>query len=188
MRRRAPIPARLFWLLCLCLLAAAVVVTVQQTVAPEEADTAPPPPLCSDVDMPDPVQERVTCRTATATLTIAGEGHPVVLPRTEARVLGSELERRILTIRVRLRRDTGTFNRRGAVRRQLYVRVGDQRIWPLPGPRPEGTMRLRFALPKATARALRRGKASAELGIVAWDELGEERPGRVGVVRLDPRG
>lgn len=186
--RASTILSRLFWLTALVLLAAAVFMTVQMTFTADEADPATPPPMCRDITLPEPVEERVTCRTAHATLTIAGEGHPVVMEDTEARVLGSRLDRRSLVVRVRLRRDIGTYQRPGAVRRQIYVRVGDRRFWPLGGPRSDGTNRMRFPLPAKVARAVRRDRATAELGIVAWESLGEERPSRVGVVRLDPRG
>ena len=170
------------------LLAASVFVTVQMTFTADEADPATPPPLCKDIALPEPVEERVTCRTEHATLTIAGEGEPIVMEDTEARVLGSRLDRRTLAVRLRLRRDTGTYQRPGAVRRQLYVRVGGRRFWPVGEPRSEDTMRLRFPLPEKVARAVRRGRARAELGIVAWDALGEDPPSRLGVVRLTPRG
>ncbi|HEV2061685.1 MAG TPA: hypothetical protein VGR12_02440 [Solirubrobacteraceae bacterium] len=189
MRPHRPIVARLFWSTALALLAAAVFVTVQMTFTADGADPAPPPPpLCSELDLPEQIEDRVTCRTEHATLTIAGEGEPIVLENTQVRVLRSRLDRRTLVVRLRLRRETGTYQRPGAVRRQIYLRVGERRFWPVGGPRTDGTNRLRFPLPRKVARRLRRERARAELGIVAWESLGEERPSRLGVVRLTPRG
>jgi hypothetical protein len=114
-----------------------------------------------------------------------------VFGRTEARVLDSELDGRRLTVRLRLRNETGTAQRVQLGRRQVYVSVAGRRVFPAPllGAAKDGetpTLRLRFRLPRAVARELRRGDARAELGIVPWDELGADRPARLGVVRLTP--
>lgn len=183
--------ARLFWVAWLGLAAVAVVVVVRETVATGGADPPPSTPACRDLDLAKS-RERVTCRTPSATLTLAGEGTPVVLGPTEVRVLGSRLEGRRLTVRLRLRNDTATAARVELGRRQVYVNVAGRRVFPAPllgGRKGDGTptLRLRFRLPRAVARDLRRGDARAELGIVPWDELGAERPARLGVVRLEPK-
>lgn len=178
--------ARLFWAACLLLLALAIVLVVQHSIVADEADTATLAPPCRELDIPKRLDERVTCRTRTATVTLAPEDVPVVLEDTQARVLRSGIVRRTLRVALRLRNETDTINRAGAGRRQVYARIGKRRYWPQGYVKPAVTQRFRFVLPRRVARRVRRGRANVELGIVGWSELGRPQPARLGVIRLRP--
>lgn len=180
----------MFWVGCLAAAIVAVVLVARQALETSPAASSDLEPPCRSLDLDD-VGERVTCRTRTATLTIAGEGHPLIVGGTEARVLDSELARRVLTVRMRLRNPTESARADRPGRRQLYVSVAGERTYPLPlidRRTDEGTrtIRLRFPLTSRSARKLRRDKARAELGVVPWQEIGDDDPGRLGVIRLAP--
>ena len=190
-RRRTSPLARIFWLGCLVAALACVVYVVRQTQTPDPAVSASAPEACSEVDLSG-VGERMTCRSSSAILTVAGERHPVVVDRTEARVLDSRITRRVLTVRLRLRNDTASTVDGTLGRRQVYVNVAGRRYWPQPTVARRRTresvptLSLRFVLGRRDARRVRRGRARPDLGIVPWDELGRDAPDRLGVVRLSP--
>ncbi len=175
----------MFFLGWLAACVVAVALIVWPTLKPQRADSSETAPTCRALALDD-VEAPVTCRTAAATLTIAGERRTMVIGPTELRVLRSELSGDSLAVRVRLLNRTAT---KGTIRRQLYLRVGLARV-AAPAVAGAGAtgraVTLRFRLPAAAARRLAEGEARAELGVVPADQVGRARPARLGVVRLDP--
>lgn len=165
--------------------------TQAQQAPAETAPSAPAgeQPSCADVDDPGPAGDPVTCRTRTATLTIAGEKRPVILAGTQVRLLSSALEGPTLTVRLRVRNETAIEQSVAAGGQELYVNLNGVRVDPDPlgevlvPPAKGVTTELRFVLTPRRVQLLRRQGGRAELGIKPWDD-GNTPGTRVGVIRF----
>jgi hypothetical protein len=168
----------------------AALLAVQQAVGGDGDGTAGTSiPACRELDLDGEPDERVTCRTDTATLTIVGRDQPLVLEDTELRVTSFERAGRTASVRTRYRNTADRNRGAGTIRRQVYLRVGDSRVSAEPvdrevGPGETATLTLRFRLGETVAARLARDEARPELGVVPRNQLDEAGPTRRGVVRL----
>jgi hypothetical protein len=183
--QRSSLLARAFWLGSLALVAAGVLFVVAQSTGADEPRTR----RCADIVLSGALGQRVTCRTESATLTIAEMRDPLIVDGLHARVLSARLDGRVLRLSLRVRNATPAGRR--FERRQVYLRVAGERV------RPRGevarrvgagrarTLRLRFVLDRRSAASVRRGRARAELGVVPWSQAGRRPATRLGVIRLE---
>jgi hypothetical protein len=95
--------------------------------ADEEAG-AGRPPLCREIDVPDQPPEPITCRTASAILTIVGEARPLLLGDTHVRVQSASLAQNRLTLRVRVRNETDAEQGIQAGGQELYLNLNGIRV------------------------------------------------------------
>jgi hypothetical protein len=154
--------------------------------APTPASTVP---RCTDAA---PVG---TCRTETAVLTLADAPSSLRLPSLQARLTGAPAVLAPTTDEARLRaelRVTSTSDRRplslGAPDREIYLRVGGQRIEAEPlaasslAPGATRLLQLRFPLTVAQQEDLT-GAGGGELGLRITNGAASE-PDRIGVIRF----
>lgn len=154
-----------------------------------EAAGSAAPPLCTAVTPPSGAEDPVTCRTRSATLTIAGEDRPVVLGGTQVRLLRATLTGRVVIVRLRVRNETDAEQGVVAGGQEIYLNlqgitvnpepVGDVRVAAMQGT----TTTLRYVLTPPRLQALRRLGGEVELGVRPWTD-GEPSIER-GVIRFD---
>ena len=171
--------------------------TSTSTAATTGAETRTTPatsggvPACSDIEIPARPVEAVTCRTASATLTIVDQAEPLLLGDTHVRILAAFLVDSRLTVRARVRNETPAEQGIQAGGQELYVNLGGLRVDAAPtgdlrvAPHTGETVSLRFALTPGALRLLRRAGGEAELGVRPWSEGSGTTD--VGVVRFRVR-
>ena len=148
------------------------------------------PPRCADLDIPWQPRERVTCRTASAVLTIAAPREPVLVEDTQIRVLRATLRADEISVRLRVRNETGQRRRVNVNARQFHLRIGGTRRSARPVDSPvlasgsSRTLSLRFAVDSVEVQRIRRGSGHAELAVRSFSQVNARRPSRLGVVRL----
>jgi hypothetical protein len=149
---------------------------------------------CSEVDLSGRLTERVTCRSKTATLTIAEQAMPVLLEGTQARVYRAEVRDGRLVVRMRIRNETGDPQSVGSASRQFYLSAGGERVYPRAiapssklDPATAATINVQFPLDPRVRRQLAGGR-SIDLGVLPFGEADNDQPDRVGVVRLRVTG
>ncbi|MDQ3741554.1 MAG: hypothetical protein M3320_03735 [Actinomycetota bacterium] len=149
-------------------------------------------PACDEAPDPSETGEPVTCRTRSATLTIAPQERPVVLGGTQVRLLRASLSGSTVTVRLRVRNETQAEQSVLAGGQELYMNLSGLRVDPEPVgevlvPMMNGTtVSLRFELTPARLEVLRRAGGRAELGVTPWTEDGAA--GSKGVVRFRVQG
>ncbi len=155
---------------------------------PRPAAAAPAPPSaiasCGDIGAGAGANGTVWCTTG-KTLAQAAGTKPLVMGDTEARVLRLARAGDQLTVRARVRNDTG---RSQELSRRLYLSIGGRRIFPS-GPVPAvaaktaSTVSLRFAVgPTSSPRA--------DLGVLPFGQPADaDAAKRIGAIHLElPRG
>ena len=155
----------------------------------DEAETAAGSQACSKVPESARKKGRVTCRSATTTLTIASADTPVVLSDTDVRVYRNEVEGGTMLVRVRVRNKTRERQLVNPGGRQFYLNVG-RRLYSEPlaerkelPPGEAASLNVRFALDARALQELRR-RDEVALGVVPFNELDDKQPSRLGVIRL----
>jgi hypothetical protein len=175
------------------------------TVPPEPARTEPEEPAPApatppsggaeapgDVDVPERPSEAVTCRTASATLTIVDEARPLLLGDTHVRIQAATATQRGLTVRVRVRNETDAEQGIQAGGQELYLNLNGIRVDPEPirderlPPQTGRTISMRFLLTPARMAVLSRLGGRAELGVRPWTAGGPTA--YVGVIRFSAQG
>jgi hypothetical protein len=182
---RSPGFARLFWLGCLVAVATALTLVVTQNATSADDPGVRP---CREAVGVGPLGQRVTCRTASATLTIGEQRMPLVAETTAVRVLRARLSGRSLLVRLRVR-NTGASQQRLAAD-QVYAAVGGRHRAArlrerVVDPHDALNVRVRFVLDRAAAEAVRNG-GRTELAVVPWATPRTNAGRRLLVVRLRP--
>ena len=159
------------------------------TTEPEEsAAGSGGTPACRDVEIPARPTEAVTCRTASAVLTIVDQAKPLLLGDTHVRVQSASAEGRTVALRVRVRNETDAEQGIQAGGQELYLNVNGIRVDPEPvreervPPLTGKTISMRFVLTPGRARVLERLGRRAELGVRPW--TAGEPTTSVGVIRF----
>jgi hypothetical protein len=165
--------------------------TTQPPATTETVDGAELP-SCRATRIPERPPEPVTCRTASAQLTIVAAPEPLVLGETQVRVLDASLEGRLLRVRLRVRNESDAEQGLQAGGQELYLNAGGIRV----DAQPVGDVRIpsgtgltagaRFVLTPGQLRIVRARAGKVELGVRPWsrDAAGDV----VGVVRFRARG
>ena len=132
---------------------------------------------CSELPAGAAAAGPVTCTTGTS-LTIAPAGEALDLPATGARVQDVTRSADGAVVRLSLRNGTTQAQ---SLDRRLYLSLGGERVYPASAPDvPAGATRsvsLRFPVDAATT-------GPVDLGIIPFSEAVDERPARLGVVRV----
>jgi hypothetical protein len=184
--RPAPLQAKVAALGTVLAAGASVVLAVTSAVG---TDARRLPPCRQAVDV-GPLGQSVTCRTASAILSIGAEGSALAAADTQVRVLRTQLRRGALRARLRVR-NAGAVPRQ-TERLRIYLATAATKVrTTLPvrrvSPGEARTLALRFPLPRATRQSVRRG-ARTELAVVPWRATGtHDDVERLIVVRLRPQ-
>lgn len=156
--------------------------------APGEEDGPPP---CRAIEIPQRPPESVTCRTASATLTIVDQADPLLLGDTHVRVLSAYGAGDELMVRVRVRNETDAEQGVQAGGQELYLNLNGIRVDPEPvrevrvPPHTGETVDIDFRLTPGQARVLNAQGRRAELGVRPWTSGNPASD--VGVIRFFAR-
>jgi hypothetical protein len=146
-------------------------------------------PPCSEIDPDQRQSGRVTCNSATATLTIADQDTPILLSEMDVRAYSAALSGSELTVRLRVRNKTDRNQIIEPGGRQWYLNLQPDRVYAgtrraVIEPGTAEVVDLTFALDAAEVAQVRSRGGVVGLGIVPFQELDDPQPGRLGVIRL----
>lgn len=163
-------------------------VDASRSAAPPAAPAAAAP-KCGAV-LARRIRRRKTCRTSTATVTVAPMQKPVLLGEIDVRVYRAELDDNLLTLRVRTRNN---FDKRDLVatasQRQFWVSANGTKVY-ASFPRAvierqtTEVMDLEFALDRAQIGRIKARRNVADLTVVPLTQVDKRTPDRLGLVRL----
>lgn len=165
-------------------------VAAPSSLQPADGGATEAEPSCDEAGAPSEAEPRITCRRGDTLVTLAAAPTAVTLDSTALRLLRATRSETALTTRVRLRNGTEREQTLDLGGDQVALRIGETKLSPrereeLTIPAKAGrTTRLRFDLDSDARRLLEQDKP-VELTIVPWDEVGQDPPRRLGVLRID---